>query len=48
MSLPSSYQKLVAIHPETGNLREACTVQDVEMTMPLPGDILVKRRFGVG
>lgn len=44
MSLPKTYEKLVAVkaNPE---LRAACEVQEVDLKMPLPGDILVKTHY---
>lgn len=44
MTLPQTYQKLVAVNP--GNdLRDACEVQDVELRMPLPGDVLIRTHY---
>ncbi|MGB7341688.1 MAG: zinc-binding dehydrogenase [Phototrophicaceae bacterium] len=45
MTLPSTYQKLVALHPETGDLRTACSVETVDMVMPSAGEILVKTHY---
>ena len=44
MSLPKTYEKLVAVK-EAPDLRTACEVQEVDLKMPLPGDILVKTHY---
>lgn len=44
MSLPNTYEKLVAVKANP-DLRTACEVQEVDLKMPLPGDILVKTHY---
>ena len=44
MSLPKTYQKLVAIQPDP-DLRKACEVQEVALTPPAAGQVLVKTAY---
>ena len=44
MTLPETYQKLVAVQPGD-DIRTACAVQEVKLEMPKPGDILVKTHY---
>ncbi|MEO1643800.1 MAG: zinc-binding dehydrogenase [Chloroflexota bacterium] len=44
MQLPNTYEKLVVTQVNE-DVRVACQVQSVDMSMPLPGDILVKTHY---